>query len=49
VDMVEKLVIETFGVKDYERFYSERGRHFPRFISDKLVKQADEALLQPVS
>jgi S-adenosylmethionine decarboxylase len=45
VDYVQRLVLETFGVKDYERFYSERGRHFPRFISDNLVKQADEALL----
>ncbi|MFM7389223.1 MAG: S-adenosylmethionine decarboxylase [Vampirovibrionales bacterium] len=30
VAKVEQHVIETFGVKSYERFYSERGRYFPR-------------------
>jgi S-adenosylmethionine decarboxylase len=30
VAKVEAHVIETFGVQSYERFYSERGRYFPR-------------------
>lgn len=40
-DLVERHVIETFGVKRHERFYAERGRDFPRFISDRLVEGAD--------
>jgi len=43
IEFVERHVIETFGVKSYERFHSERGRHFPRYVSDTLIKQADAA------
>jgi S-adenosylmethionine decarboxylase len=43
VDFVVKHVIETFGVKDYERFDCSRGRQFPRHVSDKLVEASDVA------
>jgi S-adenosylmethionine decarboxylase len=49
IDFVEQLVIKTFGVKSYERFMSERGRQFPRHISDKLVEGATEAIPSAVS
>lgn len=32
VEHTEKMVLEAFGVKDYERFEVSRGRHFPRYL-----------------
>ncbi len=49
IDFVEQHVIKTFGVKSYERFMSERGRQFPRYISDKLVEGASEVLPSAVN
>jgi S-adenosylmethionine decarboxylase len=43
VDLVVQLVVETFGVKDYERFDCSRGRRFPRHLSDQLIQGAKEA------
>jgi S-adenosylmethionine decarboxylase len=49
VDLVEKHVLETFGVKDYERFDCSRGRNFPRHVSDKLVEASAVATATVVS
>jgi S-adenosylmethionine decarboxylase len=49
IEFVEKHVIETFGVKSYERFMSERGTQFPRYLSDKLVEGANEAFSSAVA
>lgn len=39
VDAVEKMVVEAFGVKDYERYEVSRGRRYPRYISDSLAEE----------
>ncbi|MEB3287829.1 MAG: S-adenosylmethionine decarboxylase [Vampirovibrionales bacterium] len=36
VEKAVALVVETFGVKDYERHQAMRGRYFPRTITERV-------------
>jgi S-adenosylmethionine decarboxylase len=46
VSVVERLVIEAFGVKDYERSEVSRGRAFPRYEADEPTSVASVAMPQ---
>ena len=39
VEVVERHVIETFGVKSYQRHQANRGREFPRYMSNELAQE----------
>jgi S-adenosylmethionine decarboxylase len=41
IELVVRYVVETFGVKDYDRFDCSRGRHYPRYLSEELAKTTE--------